>query len=107
MSTSRVCSDGLLQQILSTGAARTLPDAAFHRLLPASTAEAAIGSSLTMHLPAPADHLGAAAVVSGVCLRLAALYDARVDHRWRPPACPRWVQCQGRAWDRWGPLGSV
>ena len=74
MSTSRVCADGLLQQILSTGAARTLPDAAFHRLLPASTAEAAIGSSLTMHLPAPADHLGAAAVVSGVCWRLAALH---------------------------------
>ena len=31
---------------------------------------------MTMHLAAPADHLGAAAVFSGVCLRLAALHVA-------------------------------
>ena len=76
-----MCADGLLQQISSTCAATTLVDAANHRLVPSAAVKEAMGSSLTMVFAAPADHLGAAAVVGGVHWCLAALHVARGDQR--------------------------
>ena len=87
---SGVRSGSLLQQISSTGVARTQRGAALHRPLAAAAASRVVGCAERAGFAAPAHLLGAAVVVGGRLGVRVGLRDARVDQQGRPADGPGW-----------------
>ena len=104
---SRVRSGGVLQQISSPFATRTLRSAAIHRPRPHPAASRVLGCAGRAGFASPAHHLGAAAVVGGRVGAGVALRGAHVDQQGRPAAGPGQLHHWGHTWGGLGGLWTL
>ena len=91
---SGVRSGGLLQQISSIGAGRTLRDAALQWTLAVAAASRVVGCAGRAEFASPADLLGAAAVMAATDGRLGARLMLHAGRPMRPPATAGRLQPQ-------------